>query len=105
MFNGLALSRHNFYEFEKKVTENQAFERIIISGLARSGTTSLLRELVKNDLTCSLKYENMPLILAPTIQKLLGYFSRNIENEVERSHQDGIKINTSSGSIIFRVNP
>ena len=38
-----------FYEFEKKVTENQAFERIIISGLARSGTTSLLRELVKND--------------------------------------------------------
>jgi hypothetical protein len=92
-----------FYEFEKKVTENQAFERIIISGLARSGTTSLLRELVKNDLTCSLKYENMPLILAPSIQKLLGYFSRNTVNEVERSHQDGIMINTSSSEAFDEV--
>jgi hypothetical protein len=92
-----------FYEFEKKVTENQAFERIIISGLARSGTTSLLRELVKNDLTCSLKYENMPLILAPKMQKLLGYFFKNKSEEVERSHQDGIMINTSSSEAFDEV--
>ena len=85
-----------FYEFERKETENKNFERIIISGLARSGTTSLLRELVKNDLTCSLTYKNMPLILAPKMQKLLSYFSGNTVKEVERSHQDGIMINTSS---------
>ena len=85
-----------FYEFERKETENKNFERIIISGLARSGTTSLLRELVKNDLTCSLTYKNMPLILAPKMQKLLSYFSGNTDKEVERSHQDGIMINTSS---------
>ena len=92
-----------FYEFEKKVTENKSFERIIISGLARSGTTSLLREIVKNDLTCSLTYKNMPLILAPKIQNLLSYFSGNTVKEVERSHQDGIMINTSSSEAFDEV--
>ena len=92
-----------FYEFEKKGTENKNFERIIISGLARSGTTSLLRELVKNDLTCSLTYKNMPLILAPKMQKLLSYFSATTEEEVERSHQDGIMINTSSAEAFDEV--
>ena len=92
-----------FYEFEKKGTENKNFERIIISGLARSGTTSLLRELVKNDLTCSLTYKNMPLILAPKMQKLLSYFSVTTGEEVERSHQDGIKINTSSSEAFDEV--
>lgn len=92
-----------FYEFEKKESENHDFERIIISGLARSGTTSLLRELVKNDLTFSLTYNNMPLILAPKVQKLLGYFSKTIDKEVERSHQDGIMINTSSSEAFDEV--
>lgn len=92
-----------FYEFEKKETENKSFERIIISGLARSGTTSLLRELVKNNLTCSLTYKNMPLILAPKMQKLLGHFSGNVAKEVERSHQDGIMINTSSSEVFDEV--
>ena len=92
-----------FYEFEKKVTKNQNFERIIISGLARSGTTSLLRELVKNDLTCSLTYSSMPLVLAPNMQKLLGYFSGNPVKEIERSHQDGIMINTSSSEAFDEV--
>jgi hypothetical protein len=38
----------------------------------------------------------MPLILAPKMQKILGYFSEPTFEEVERSHQDGIMINTSS---------
>jgi hypothetical protein len=92
-----------FYEFEKKLTKNQNFERIIISGLARSGTTSLLREFVKNDLTCSLTYKNMPLILAPKMQKLLSYFSGTTNEVVERSHQDGIMINTSSAEAFDEV--
>ena len=92
-----------FYEFEKKETENLDFKCIVISGLARSGTTSLLRELVKNDLTCSLTYNNMPLILAPKMQKLLCYFSGTAVKEVERSHQDGIMINTSSSEAFDEV--
>jgi hypothetical protein len=92
-----------FYEFEKKEGENKNFERIIISGLARSGTTSLLRELVKNDLTCSLTYNNMPLILAPKMQRLLSYLSGNNIKEVERSHLDGIMINASSSEAFDEV--
>jgi hypothetical protein len=85
-----------FYEFEKKECVNRNFERIIISGLARSGTTSILRELAKNACTCSLSYKNMPLVLAPRMQKLLNYFFEINVKDVERSHQDGLKINTSS---------
>jgi hypothetical protein len=92
-----------FYEFEKKEIGKQDFESIIITGLARSGTTSLLRELVRNDITCSLNYKNMPLIIAPKMQKLLGYFSGTMLKEVERSHQDGIMINTSSSEAFDEV--
>jgi hypothetical protein len=92
-----------FYEFEKKESDNNNFERIIISGLARSGTTSILRQLVENKLTCSLSYENMPLILAPKMQKLLAYFSETHVEEVERSHQDGIMINSSSSEAFDEV--
>ena len=92
-----------FYEFEKIEIESDAFERIIVSGLARSGTTSLLRELVINDLTCSLTYKNMPLILAPKMQKLLRCFFKTNVEEVERSHQDGIMINNESSEAFDEV--
>ena len=92
-----------FYEFEKKEAKIQSFERIIISGLARSGTTSLLRELVNNDFACSLTYRNMPLILAPKVQNLLNYFSKSNENSFERSHGDGIMINGYSSEAFDEV--
>jgi hypothetical protein len=92
-----------FYEFEKKEAKIKSFERIIISGLARSGTTSLLRELVNNDISCSLTYRNMPLILAPKMQNLLNYFSKVNENYFERSHNDGIMINEYSSEAFDEV--
>ena len=38
----------------------------------------------------------MPLVLAPRIQKLLAYFFEINVEYVERRHQDGLKISTSS---------
>ena len=62
-----------FYEFEKTFPVPDDINAILITGLARSGTTSLLNEIEKNNSVFSLKYQNMPFVLAPKFQNLLQY--------------------------------
>ena len=96
-----------FYEFEKTTIIRSDINIILITGLARSGTTSLLNELVKNDSVFSLKYQNMPFVLAPKIQKILYNKSSLDLNPIERSHKDGIYIDESSpeafDEVLFKV--
>jgi hypothetical protein len=96
-----------FYEFEKTNLIRSDINIILITGLARSGTTSLLNELVKNDSVFSLKYQNMPFLLAPKFQNILYNKSRLNLNPTERSHKDGIYIDESSpeafDEVFFKV--
>jgi hypothetical protein len=96
-----------FYEFEKTTLIPSDIKTILITGLARSSTTSLLNELVKNDSAFSLKYKNMPFILAPKFQNILYNKSRIELNPTERSHKDGIYIDESSpeafDEVLFKV--
>jgi hypothetical protein len=96
-----------FYEFEKTNLIRSDINIILITGLARSGTTSLLNELVKNDLVFSLKYQNMPFVLAPKFQNILYNKSRLDLNPIERSHKDGIYIDEFSpeafDEVFFKV--
>jgi hypothetical protein len=97
-----------FYEFEKTTPSPFEPESILITGLARSGTTSLLNELEKNDKVFSLKYENMPFVLAPKLQHVIQNLTGPKINSIERSHKDGIFINKSSpeafDEVFFKVN-
>jgi hypothetical protein len=92
-----------FYEFEKTNSISLPINAIIITGLARSGTTSLLNELEKNDSVYSLKYRNMPFVLAPKFQNILQNKTRLNINSIERSHKDGIFINESSAEAFDEV--
>jgi len=96
-----------FYEFEKTNSISLPINAIIVTGLARSGTTSLLNELEKNDSVYSLKYRNMPFVLAPKFQNILQNKTRLNINSIERSHKDGIFINESSAvafdEVFFKV--
>ena len=96
-----------FYEFEKTTLLGTDINIILITGLARSGTTSLLNELVKNDSVFSLKYQNMPFVLAPKFQNILYNKFRLDLNPTERSHKDGIYIDESSpeafDEVFFKV--
>jgi hypothetical protein len=96
-----------FYEFEKTNLISSDVKIILITGLARSGTTSLLNELEKNDSVFSLNYQNMPYVLAPKFQNIFqNIFNINL-NPVERSHKDGIFINKFSpeafDEVFFKV--
>ncbi len=67
---------------------------VIITGLARSGTTALTKTLHKNGNFSSLDYSNMPFLLYPRLWKFF-YNPKNKEDK-ERAHKDGVKVGLSS---------
>ena len=85
----LVLSRkfinRTLYELEKifylknKHISNQA--HIFITGLPRSGTTSLLNFFYSSHRYASLTYRSMPFILSPNFSKLFN--KKNIEKKKE----------------------
>ena len=66
---------------------------VFITGLPRSGTTSLLNFDYSTNQFASLKYSNMPFILSPNISKLFN--KKNIKKK-ERLHSDGINFDLKS---------
>ena len=94
LFHRLILNNYNLskllFSFDKKfkkgekITEKSDF--VIVSGLARAGTTSLTDQLFKAGKFSSLDYSNMPLLLAPNLWKKL-YNPKNTELK-ERKHGD-----------------
>ena len=71
---------------------------LLVTGLARAGTTSLLQRLMETDAFSSLHYGHMPLVVAP------GTWSRwNKPKETalkERSHGDGILVGADSAEAL-----
>ena len=76
---------------KKKNFKNQP--HIFISGLPRSGTTSLLNFIYSSNQFASLKYINMPFILSPNFSKL---FNKKNTVKKERLHADGIYYDMNS---------
>ncbi len=66
---------------------------IFISGLPRSGTTSILNFLYSFQNFASLKYKHMPFILSPNLIKIFHKKSIPLK---ERLHGDGIKFDNNS---------
>ena len=66
---------------------------IFITGLPRSGTTSLLNFLYSSNQYASLTYKSMPFVLSPNFSKLIH--KKNIIKK-ERMHGDGITYDINS---------
>lgn len=80
---------------ENPVSENAATtSAVIITGLARAGTTALTREIASRGSFSSLNYSNMPLVLSPGLWGKF-YKPKKTENQ-ERAHGDGIKVGFAS---------
>jgi len=77
---------------KKGLTQNPKF--VIVTGLARAGTTSMLNDLLINKTFGSLSYANMPFLLAPNLWRKI-YNPKNTVKK-ERSHKDGLKIGLDS---------
>lgn len=79
-----------------KPTPGEKF--VIVSGLARAGTTSLMNDLAKIDDFVSLSYANMPFLLCPNIWA--KFYNPKSKELAERSHKDGIMIGLNSNEAL-----
>ena len=74
---------------------------LLITGLARSGTTSVLERLASSNRFHSLGYANMPLVLAPNLWK--RFYNPKGGEKRERSHGDGIMVGLDSAEALEEV--
>ncbi len=69
---------------------------VYVLGLARAGTTTLMRELHGSGAFASLTYQDMPFIMAPNLWRVLARSDRKRAAMVERAHGDGIIVDSDS---------
>ncbi len=65
---------------------------VFVTGLARSGTTVLLRLLHGSGVFASLTYANMPFVAAPALWSKIANQFRKCVIDTERAHGDGVKV-------------
>lgn len=74
---------------------------VFVCGLARAGTTVILRELYGSGQFSTLTYRDMPFVMAPNLwAKLSG--NRSMETS-ERAHGDGIEVGLESPEALDEV--
>ncbi|MDC3187383.1 hypothetical protein OBA38_00785, partial [bacterium] len=85
---------HKLLDLQTKNIESVNNEFIIVSGLARSGTTALTRALTKSQKLKSLDYSSMPFIICPKVWS--KFYKPKSNKSLERKHNDNIFISYSS---------
>lgn len=73
-----------------------AEKHVFISGLARSGTTILMRTIYDTGRFRSLTYRDMPFVLMPCTWKKLSSPFQKARQQKERAHEDGIFVDFDS---------
>lgn len=100
-----AAARHIAFDVERlfalpknpaAVTGKGADGAVYVCGLARSGTTMLLRILDEVDAFRSLTYRDMPFVLAPNLWRQITRHAPLRSTPSERAHGDGILVGFDS---------
>lgn len=88
------------FDFEnmlaQKVVCHSEDRHVFISGLARAGTTILMRSFYETNQFTSLTYRDMPFVLMPKLWKRLSRSSHKKNSLKERAHEDGILVGYDS---------
>ena len=71
---------------------------LLVTGLARAGTTSLLQRLEETGAFSSLNYANMPFVMAPGTWR--RFYKPKASELKERSHGDGILVGADSAEAL-----
>jgi len=90
---GKALLKRQLKGVEHPV-EDSAVSAVLVTGLARAGTTALTRTLSERGPFRSLDYSNMPVLLAPRLWA--KFYRPSRKEQQERAHGDGIKVGLAS---------
>lgn len=76
---------------------------VFVCGLARAGTTILMRELHRSGAFGSLTYADMPFVLAPNLWRKLSARGNDPGVKAERAHGDGIEVDQNSPEALDEV--
>lgn len=76
---------------------------VFVAGLARAGTTILMRQFHATGAFRSLTYRDMPFVLAPNLWKRLSGGSRREMVAEERAHGDGVLVDFDSPEALDEV--
>lgn len=76
---------------------------VFVTGLARAGTTILMREIHRTGQFGSLTYADMPFVLAPNLWARLSSKGSKPSQKAERAHGDGIEVDTQSPEALDEV--
>lgn len=94
-----AIARASF-ELDRFTAEKESAaseeKHVFVSGLARAGTTILMRTFYETGNFCSLTYRNMPFVLMPCTWKKLSSSFQKKHQQKERAHGDGILVSFDS---------
>lgn len=80
-----------------------ARDPVFVTGLARAGTTVLMRALYGTGQFASLTYADMPLVMAPNLWKRLSRTHRKARVAQERAHGDGIVVDYDAPEALEEV--
>lgn len=78
-------------------------KHVFVTGLARAGTTILMREIHRTGQFGSLTYADMPFVLAPNLWARLSSKGQKPGVKAERAHGDGIEVDTQSPEALDEV--
>ena len=76
---------------------------VFVSGLARAGTTVLMRRFHATGQYRSLTYRDMPFVLAPNLWRRLSQISRRDVERSERAHGDNLLVDADSPESLDEV--
>ena len=76
---------------------------VFVTGLARAGTTILMREIHATGQFASLTYADMPFVLAPNSWAKLSRKGQKPGKRAERAHGDGIEVDFQSPEALDEV--
>lgn len=78
-------------------------DHVFIAGLARAGTTILMRRFYASGHFGALTYKDMPFVLAPGLWSRLSRRGQQQTELVERAHGDGVMVNADSPESLDEV--
>ncbi len=78
-------------------------QHVFVTGLARAGTTVLMRRFHASGLYRSLTYRDMPFVLAPNFWRRVSSLSRKDVAAAERAHGDSVLVDVDSPESLDEV--
>jgi hypothetical protein len=88
-------------QFAPSCTHRQC--AVYVTGLARAGTTVLMRSLHDSGQFASLTYDDMPFLLAPNLWAKLSGMDKKQRAMQERAHGDGVQVDFDSPEALEEV--